>query len=406
MQKYRFMCALVLLVFIVAGCGGGGSGSQGSATGQRQWTVLLYIDGNNNLDSDAKINMNDLEAVGSTSSVAMVTQLAVLNSPTKRYYITKDSDHNNISSKLLQTMGTVDMASSANLNDFIKWGVANYPADHYMLVLWDHGGGWRTTRAITQPRAIKSIFQDDTFGTEMSLAELNSALNGTPKMDAIVFDACLMGMLEVGASIKGHANLMIASEELVPGQGLPYTAIMSSLVANPSIDRVSFGRTIVDQYLKAYSSPVYESIALSMINLDALGDLETATDQLSTAIINNISTVKTNVESAQSNSQHFDYDSSSTSHVYAAVYKDLYDFASRLTSTGSTAVNTSAQAVMQAVNNTVTYEGHYSDYMKNAHGISIFLPPPGDSTWSSWQSEYNTLQFATDTSWNEMIAQY
>lgn len=29
--------------------------------------------------------------------------------------------------------------------DFIKWGVTGYPADHYLLVLRNHGQGWDDT---------------------------------------------------------------------------------------------------------------------------------------------------------------------------------------------------------------------------------------------------------------------
>ena len=38
--------------------------------------------------------------------------------------------------------GEVDMGDYATLRDFIAYGKANYPADRYLLALYDHGGGW------------------------------------------------------------------------------------------------------------------------------------------------------------------------------------------------------------------------------------------------------------------------
>ena len=28
------------------------------------------------------------------------------------------------------------------LRDFVKWAVTEHPAQHYMLVIWNHGAGW------------------------------------------------------------------------------------------------------------------------------------------------------------------------------------------------------------------------------------------------------------------------
>ena len=43
----------------------------------------------------------------------------------------------------VSTLGEVDMASPTVLTTFLRNGIQNYPADHYGLILWGHGAGWR-----------------------------------------------------------------------------------------------------------------------------------------------------------------------------------------------------------------------------------------------------------------------
>jgi hypothetical protein len=135
-----------------------------------------------------------------------------------------------------------------------------------------------------------------------------------------------------------------------------------------------------------------------MVNLDNISQLEAASDQLASSVLKSLSTVKTGVENAQGLAQSFD----SQDKVYTD-YKDLYDFANRLASIQSTGVQSAAQSVLQSISNTVVYERH-STVTPLAHGISIYLPVPGDR---SWLASYNATQFAADAPhWAQMLAQY
>lgn len=43
----------------------------------------------------------------------------------------------------LETTGPVNMSDPHTFADFITWGVQPYPAQHYMVVVSDHGVGWK-----------------------------------------------------------------------------------------------------------------------------------------------------------------------------------------------------------------------------------------------------------------------
>ncbi len=93
-----------------------------------------------------------MEVIGSSDSVNIIVQFDRIDgydntngdwTDTRRFKITQDSDTETISSSPVQMLGEANMGHPQTLTDFINWGVTNYPAEHYMLVLWNHGGGWR-----------------------------------------------------------------------------------------------------------------------------------------------------------------------------------------------------------------------------------------------------------------------
>ena len=172
----------------------------------KEWTFLIYLNGNNNLDSFGKMNINQMEKIGSTAKVNIVVQWASLeNGKTKRLYITKDSDTTTVTSKIVEEMGQVDMGDYHSVINFVKWGAENYPAQHYFVDIWDHGSGWHFKPGET----MKDISWDETTGNHITTEQLATALSESSKIighkiDIYGSDACLMAMVEI-------ANLMTDS---------------------------------------------------------------------------------------------------------------------------------------------------------------------------------------------------
>ncbi|HEX2998663.1 MAG TPA: clostripain-related cysteine peptidase, partial [Armatimonadota bacterium] len=119
---------------------------------RRKWTVMVYMDADCDLEEYGVLNMNQMESVGSDANVNYVVQFDrgpgydATNgdwTDTRRFLVTKDNDMQNITSPMLQNMGEVDMGQPSSLTDFITWAKTTYPADHYCLILWNHGAGWR-----------------------------------------------------------------------------------------------------------------------------------------------------------------------------------------------------------------------------------------------------------------------
>jgi hypothetical protein len=127
--------------------------TSGSTT--KKWTIMVYMNADNNLESDGIADFNEMEAVGSTSDFNIVVQIDRASgydatngdwTTCRRYYVTQDANTSTISSQLIQDLGEVDMGSYSTLVSFVDWAKTNYPADNYFLVCWDHGDGWYSNR--------------------------------------------------------------------------------------------------------------------------------------------------------------------------------------------------------------------------------------------------------------------
>jgi hypothetical protein len=115
------------------------------------WTILVYMDADNNLELPGLLDLNEMEAAGSSEQVNVIVQIdralgeSTLDgdwSDTRRYRILGDGDRNLLNSEPLQSLGEQNMGDPQVLADFISWGIQSFPANRYALILWDHGAGW------------------------------------------------------------------------------------------------------------------------------------------------------------------------------------------------------------------------------------------------------------------------
>ncbi len=114
------------------------------------WTVMVYIGADNDLESFALTDINEMELVGSTTAVNIVVQMdrtAGYDSTngnwadTRRFFITRDNNLDLITSQPVQNLSETNTGDPVYLADFATWAMRTYPANRYALIIWDHGGG-------------------------------------------------------------------------------------------------------------------------------------------------------------------------------------------------------------------------------------------------------------------------
>ncbi len=232
------------------------------------WLVMLYQDADDQtLEQDIFLDLNEVERIGSTDKVTIVTQMDRFRGgyqgvddwrTTRRYLVTQDNDLNRIGSQLIEDLGETNMADGRTLAEFVVWAMRTYPADKYALILSDHGMGWPGGWSDPDPGGrdggsapiIKMLKEDSIYLAEMDEAfALVQANTGIEKLDLIGMDACLMSQMEVYSMLHKYARYAVASEETEPGLGWAYTGFLGQLVANPSMDGASLAASIVETYI-------------------------------------------------------------------------------------------------------------------------------------------------------------
>jgi hypothetical protein len=180
--------------------------------------------------------------------------------------------------QLIESMPKQNFGYKKTLSDFIVWGTKNYPADKTALFMWNHGAG------PVGGYGSDELFEHDSLQLEELEAALKTAYETSGvKFELLGFDACLMASLEVVDTIKDYAHYFVGSQELEPGHGWDYTAIVQYLVENNSASGKDLGIKIADSFYKhALENDTAYDITLSVIDLSKIDPVVGAFENLVT----------------------------------------------------------------------------------------------------------------------------
>jgi hypothetical protein len=368
----------------------------------KKWTVMVYINADNNLDSCGVDDLQEMvSSGGSNADVNVVAQMDRASFGTwttvRRYYVTSGMD---VATGHLEDLGELNCGDPDTLINFVQWAASNYPASHYMLVIWNHGAGVR--KDITSS-IFKGISYDDTSGGDgINMEELRYAMSRIytilgKKVEVLGMDACLMAMTEVAYQIRNFADYLVGSQDTEPGDGWPYDVILPRVLSNPDIAASALSTFIVNDYIASY--PGNNSVTQSAVDLSKMDALKSAVDLFAQKMMEKMETFRTVLQDQRNSTQS--YDSGYPD------YRDLYHFAdlveANVTGDEGADIRTAAAGVKTALTNAVLAENHgRRGPVDNSNGLCIWLP---DRQYNSnYSGIYFGTSFAIDTQWNEFIA--
>ncbi|MFX0063047.1 MAG: clostripain-related cysteine peptidase [Candidatus Hermodarchaeota archaeon] len=402
---------------------------------EKEWTFLVYLAGDNNLEGAGIDDIDEMEqAGGSSDKINVVVQFDRIRgydpsnanwTTTKRFYIMKGAKPSEIESVELQDIGETNTGDPKVLQDFLMWGVTNFPAKHYAIILWNHGAGWKDTdvyRLVTERvrsfkpshrkmlgresiinfrtdhvrRALfdttilgsltvvaRGIAYDDSNRDFLDNLELENVLSKVHQkikrnIDILGMDACLMAMIEVAYQNKGYVDYVVASEETEPFDGWPYELIIKRLHKKPQQTPEEFTKGIVQDYVKSYNNA--PDATQSSTKTSVLGDLAKAVSDLGQSLRSNIDTYQNELRRVINEViSYYDWD-----------YVDLKNFA-ELVKQYIPAEASKAETVMKLVDKSVVETGG------TGAGLSIYLP------YYNYSKLYDGLNWAKATKWDEFI---
>jgi hypothetical protein len=243
---------------------------------------------------------------------------------------------------------------------------------------------------------------------ELRTALQDATREGAAPIDVVHYDACLMAILENAYQIQDYASYLVASQNL-GWSFFAYRRYAAHVTA--STTPAQLVANVVQDYHDLALQNRRLPHTLSALDLEKTGAVEDAVTALARTLQASPQATQERVYDARATAQKFD------SRYYFRIdnedeYVDLYDLARLLKQNISdSAVQSDAQAVMDAVDSCVIVEQHasgrYLHYpywdLDNAHGISIYFPPvPGGWGYDNYMLP-GTYQFVADGEWDEFL---
>ena len=245
----------------------------------RAWTILVYMAADNDLESHAIADINEMERAildPEITVLALVDRGAGYDysngnwTDTRLYEISYDKEDcgSIIVSKEVDcpdlelytsTSTELDMGSRQTLENVLAFIQKSYDAEHYALIMWGHGSGWRSgggedCEAADGAQAEKddaseadgasgtasqSLFRafsiDDTSQTTLSLVQMSSAIQNafsSRPLDFLGMDTCFGVSLEIAFQLKDSVSFLAGTPALVPCGGWNYEALLTDFSAS------------------------------------------------------------------------------------------------------------------------------------------------------------------------------
>ncbi len=334
------------------------------------WVMYWYLCGSD-LESNYGSATSDLEemmAVDLPEGVKVVIQTGgaytwensfVDPNYTERYVY----DSNGL--QLIEQLPVTNMGDPNTLVDFLNFAETNYPGDRTMLNFWNHGGGSVTGVAFDE------LYNNDSLTLPELYTSMEAVYGANPEyypLDIVGFDTCLMATLATANTFANHANFMVASQELEPGNGWYYTGIMEAMADNPTISPAELGVEICDTYVYGCEQAWTEDeITLSVTDLSKLYPLISAYDAYG---IDVFSHSIENPEFFNRLAQVADSSENYGGNTRSEGYTNMVDLGQLVMNTSDLFPETS-QAVLDALNNAVIYKIG-SIYRPDGMGLSTF----------------------------------
>lgn len=377
------------------------------------WTLLVYIQADADLNAAICKNIYDLARATTDDSTNVLLQIQMNGTAGLRCSI-KDGK--------IQPVEIVPLTLNPgeDLKNGMQWAYANYPSNHYALILGSHGFGildpvWNESAHDWRPEVMtdfqeacpvknlshnhhRGILFDPYHQTYLNNASMVAAfsevidttLNGQ-KIDIVGMDACKMSMVEIAYQLAPYVHYIMGSQECELVDGYDYYACVNALMQQP--DAQSAAQSMVQSYENYYQA-IASKYTQSAINTDGISAIVDNMNNIIQLLTDNA------VEYAQTLAVVREQ---RTQFCEQPSYVDVYDFYDALTQaiTGSSSNTTQTMLNLLDMGKTLVTQAVVANVtgskVPHAHGISIYYP------MIYAPSSYATCAFAQDTLWKKFL---
>jgi len=412
---------------------------------KKNWTVLCYFAGDNNLEEQMTINLIQMERLGVSKGINLLAQFDRGENPTFRLggkpgmvryklqqFKLKPGDldgfsrynpatlpqiqdkHRRISSQELKELGPTDSADSRTLKSFLAWGMKEYPAKNYLVYVYGHGAGVDGFITDNGRESRHSEILPPEFKKTVQAAEKSA---GVEKDQVILaFDSCQMAQAEVAYEFKDIAQKLLASESVQYGGGM-----LPEVLSRPEAaqyDPETMSRELFEQdripqffddslFLMREPAPEDEIVFQNTISLIDLKQMPEVKKQIG-AFIQAVKNSSAPREAIQRNLEIKSRPLYFTASPVCEYVSDLPDIARQISKDPEIkdpqlkkAASKLNAVLKQAIPGAYHREG--LEFGKNSNGLGI-LATSNAGIYNRYN--YHSLTFDRDTGWSEFMTSY
>ena len=394
MRKKNVAATLAVAILAVSMFVGTNVAGQNS---HAKWLYLLYLDADNNLDtytgahhlSVVESDFAELMSVGSTKDVACYVLADRWNGPANLFKVNKGSMEEMKSSPL--NGKEINMGDPATLNSFISFASSKNPAEHTLLIFWDHGS----------PRGVAWDDHASDAGGEdyLSQWEVVQGLTGY-KVDVIGADECNVGQIEVAYEYATSmpTEYLVAAETYTGWRGFPYDCTLREMTKSPGMTPREVAVMMIEQTQLLLDKPPYMGERInshSAIDLSKVPALVLSLKGLTDLLTPNMDIYAGAIATARGNAQY----------CYGANAINLVDMRTLIATIGSQAgseiIKDACDSVLANFDVTVVKVQATGSLEDMLYGLGIGLP---DHSWEL-PSYYEDFAFSGQ-GWMDFLEAY
>lgn len=366
---------------------------------EKKWTIMVFMNGKNDLSEDGYDDLQEMGSIGSSEQVNVVVEQGSQNLMTgefgsvQRMYVVKHETEETRNVLLGSSKRKVDMGDWREAVRFVKYVKKNFPAQKYMLVMWNHGSGWKSNGKAIEGTAVedgetlnRGVSYDDETGNDITTIEMRAMLKAVGGVDVLAYDACLMSEIAANAEVANHVAYVVGSEDNEPNGGYDYNKILSVFDGNWQLSPREAAGAVVNVFGQAYkgSGKNVTTSAVDSVELRKFVDLVKKFVRLTVTTSDPAAVVKAYDE------VHRFYDPS---------LADLYDFIKIINAnTKDGELKTLTVAMLKQLDTKVVVKNAaQGEHAGKAKGLSVYLPH------GKYDKEYDKLLFTKYTSWGDLV---
>lgn len=257
-------------------------------TDRDTYTIMLYGCGGGNLDDMMRLNLQEAIDEGVSERVQFTGQIKYSKEYQKehpelkgtlRFSLGDTSEGKIVPSEVFSE--TLPLYDPQTLTDFICWSKQVAPADQYILVLWNHGNGWKPKSDGVKSRAV--CFDDNLEGMPaLALDDMVEAIKlSDTHFKMIYYDACQMAILENYAALPEVADYALGASHNTPGIGGDYSSLIYNLTHSTDFEEAmtDYCNDVIRHWEVSQ-----EAFDLGLFDLSYMDDVLNGVSQLSQAL--------------------------------------------------------------------------------------------------------------------------